>query len=116
MAGGRTSAASFLPLDALELKARHDLLVALVQIGEPVVDVELSAAMMECVEVIADRFPVSIADHGRVRNQVCAAFHVDESNRTREVEVEFLPVHQVEHSNIVLVEPQMFEALEQLGN
>src|SRR5438270_288401 len=64
--------ASLFAFDALEEKAREHGLVALIQIGQPVVDIEFTAAVAQGGEIVLQRLLVGVADHRRVRDHVHA--------------------------------------------
>ena len=71
--------------------------------------------VVEFVEVGFDGFAVVAADEAGIGEKGLAAFEVDESRRTVEIEVELLLVEQVEEGDVVLAEAQVLDGALQFG-
>jgi len=95
---------------------REDAFVPLVEVGEPVIDVKLAAAVGEGGEIFVQSLAIGLADHGRVGDQVGAVFHVHKAHGPGEIEVEFLAVKQVKDGHVVFIKAEMLEAFEQFGD
>ena len=78
-----------------------------------VVHIELLAAVPDCFEVIRHRVAIRVAHDARVRDEIRAALEIHEAHRACEIKIVFLPIQQVKHGHVMLVETQMFDAVEQ---
>ena len=78
-----------------------------------VVHIELLAAVPDCFEVIRHRVAIRVAYDARVRDEIRAAFEIHEAHRACEIKIVFLPIQQVKHGHVMLVETQMLDAVEQ---
>src|SRR4029453_16862539 len=80
---------SLRPLDSLQQEIRQHSFVSLVEVSQPIIDVEFAAAATERGEIFIECFAIAFADHGGIGIQVGATFQIQEAHGPREIEIEF---------------------------
>src|SRR5262249_5563565 len=88
-------------------KLHEHVVVATVQFNAVIVDGCGAHELIQFHKIEAHGFPIIARDERRVGEHRVTAFHINESSRPIEIEVEFFLVEQMKDGNVMFAKAQM---------
>lgn len=98
---------------AFDQEVGEDFLVVLIGHDLVIVGVELIAAFAQAFEIFLEMIEVMRTHHRRFREQAAVGFHIDETHRAVELELQLAPVEQMKHREVVLAKTQVLKTVQQ---